>query len=266
MSLVPYFEGRAPPMVWIGANLMIDKSKVTHRDVELVIEAMDGILVHHSEAAVEKHFHPEFVQHNPWAKDGAAHVKEMCAFEFGVQMDRYVVQGDIVAYHGIYTAPNPLGDMPLLCVDLWRIQGDQIVEHWDALQPIPPDQVDAFVGGPGDGGAAVSQAQAASNAAVVRRVLEGSVGAEAFADGFTHHSPEGGDVRAFLDWRDSRSVEIRRTLASGDLVVAQLDTRGDKRQVVYAWFRVEDDELANLWTVTQDFVSDEEAATEHPHF
>ncbi len=244
---------------------MIDTDKVTNRDVKLVIEAMDAILVHHSEAQVEKHFHPEFVQHNPWAKDGAAHVKGMCAFEFGVRMNRYVVQGDIVAYHGIYTAPNPLGDMPLLCVDLWRVQGDQIVEHWDALQPIPPDQVDAFVSGPGDGGADVSPPQVASNAAFVRTVLEGNAGTEAFADGFVHHAPEGGDAKAFLAWRDSRSVEVRRTLASGDLVMAHLDTHGDKRQVVYAWFRVEGNRITNLWTVTQDFISDEEAATKHPH-
>ncbi|MEM6991851.1 MAG: nuclear transport factor 2 family protein [Myxococcota bacterium] len=234
--------------------------------MKLVIDAMDGILVHHSEEQVGRQFHPDFVQHNPWAKDGAAHVKEMCAFEFGVQMDRYVVQGDIVAYHGIYTAPNPLGDMPLLCVDLWRVQGNQIVEHWDALQPIPLDHVEAFVGGPGDGGADVPPAQVASNAALVRRTLEGTAGAEAFAAAFTHHSPQGGDVEGLLAWRDSRSVEVRRTLASGDLVMAQLDTRGDKREVVYAWFRVNGNKLTDLWRVTQDFVSDEEAATKHPHF
>ena len=245
---------------------MIERSKVTNADVKLVFEAMDGILVHHSEEQVQRQFHPDFVQHNPWAKDGAAHVKEMCAFEFGVQMDRYVVQGDIVAYHGIYTAPNPLGDMPLLCVDLWRVQGGQIVEHWDALQPIPAGQVEAFVGGPGDGGADVSPAQVASNAALVRRVVEGDAGADVFAAGFTHHSPEGGGATDFLAWRDSRSVEVRRTLASGDLVMAHLDTRGDKRQVVYVWFRVVGNEITNAWSVTQDFVADEEAANRHPHF
>ncbi len=244
----------------------MDKSKITDENVKLVVDAMDGILVEHSEARVDEHFHPDFVQHNPWAKDGAAHVKEMCAFEFGVQMNRFVSQGDIVAYHGIYTAPNPLGDLPLLCVDLWRVQGGQIVEHWDALAPIPSDHVEQYVGGPGDGGADVPPAEVASNAALVRSVLEGDRGAEVFAADFVHHSPEGGNVAALLGWRDGRSIEIRRTVSSGDLVLAQLDTRADTRQVVYAWFRVQGSKITNFWSVTQDFVGDAEAATKHPHF
>ena len=245
---------------------MIQRGNITDPNVQLVIDAMDAILVEHSETLVEKHFHPDFVQHNPWAKDGAAHVKEMCAFEFGVEMHRYVAQGDIVAYHGIYTAPNPLGDMPLLCVDLWRIQGDQIVEHWDALQPIPAELVAAYVGGPGDGGASVDAATVARNAALVRRVLEGTAGKDALTTAFAVQSPEGGSAESFLQWRDSRSIEIRRTLSSGDLVLAQLDTRGDSREVVYAWFRVSEGAITHAWLVTQAFVSDDEAATKHPHF
>ena len=245
---------------------MIERDQVTHPQVQLVIDAMDAILVEHSEVLVDEHFHPDFVQHNPWAKDGAAHVKEMCAFEFGVQMHRYVVQGDTVGYHGIYTAPNPLGDLPLLCVDLWRVQGGQIVEHWDALQPIPAEQVASYVGGPGDGGAIVDPATVARNAACVRQILEGTAGVEAFSPGFTLQSPEGGDAARFVQWRDSRSIEIRRTLSSGDLVMAQLDTRGDTRQVVYVWFRVEAGLVTHAWLVTQDFVADQDAATRHPHF
>ena len=73
----------------------------------LVQAAMDGILVHHDRVGVRRHFHPDFVQHNPWADDGGAHVEAMCDFTFGVEMRRWVIQGDLVAYHGLYTAPKP---------------------------------------------------------------------------------------------------------------------------------------------------------------
>ena len=64
-------------------------SELEKKNIQLVKDAMDGILVHHDERSVEKYFHPTFVQHNPWAKDGAAHVKEMCAFTFGLRAERW---------------------------------------------------------------------------------------------------------------------------------------------------------------------------------
>ena len=244
----------------------IDRSAVTDSRVQRVLSAMDGILVAHDEAAVERDFHPDFVQHNPWAKDGAAHVKEMCAFEFGVHVQRYVVQGDLVAYHGIYTAPNPLGDQPLHCVDVWRVQGEQIVEHWDALQPIPAEAVGAFLDGDGDGGAAVSPQVVAGNAARVRGFLEGTA-TDTLAGDVVWHRPGGGSAEALQAWQSEHTVEIRRTIASGDSVLAQLDTRvGTQRKVVYAWFRLHANRIEEVWMVTQDFVPDAEAATAHPHF
>ncbi len=98
----------------------------------LVETAMDAILVRHDRSEVARHFHEHFVQYNPWAEDGGAHVAAMCDFDFSVRMSRWVVQGDIVGYHGLYTAPNPLGELPLVGVDLWRVQGDQIVTRVSA--------------------------------------------------------------------------------------------------------------------------------------
>jgi hypothetical protein len=46
-------------------------SEVEEKNIQL---EKDAILVQHDEKSVEKHFHPAFVQHNPWAKDGAVHV------------------------------------------------------------------------------------------------------------------------------------------------------------------------------------------------
>lgn len=244
----------------------------------LVQDAMDGILVHHDRAGVREHFHPDFVQHNPWADDGGAHVEAMCDFTFGVEMRRWILQGDLVAYHGLYTAPNPLGENPLLCVDIWRVQGGRIVEHWDALMPVPPEVAAVMLAGGGDGFADVAPAQVAANAAAARRLWELGVRrrnaayiASLLAPSFTRHRPHVVDGRqALLDWVEANqpTVEVRKSVSSGDLVLVQLlVASGGKERVVYDLYRFDaDGRITDQWTVEQDRLSLAEAGNPHPHF
>ncbi|MEM9747779.1 MAG: hypothetical protein AAF945_13865, partial [Actinomycetota bacterium] len=161
-------------------------------NVDRMFAAMDGILVDHDEGSVDRHFSTHFVQHNPWALDGAAHVKEMCEYQFPLVSKRWVAQGDLAGYHGYYGTPNPLGETPLVCFDLWRVRGDKIVEHWDALMPVPDEATaEALTAGGGDGGADASDEQLALHAAEARRFLEVgvrngdlAVAAELLTDGF----------------------------------------------------------------------------------
>lgn len=250
----------------------------TARDLQqLVTHAMNAILVDHDRGAVRKAFHPDFVQHNPWAEDGGAHVEAMCDFTFGVEMARWIIQGDLVAYHGLYTAPNPLGDQPLLCVDVWRVQGDQIVEHWDALLPTPPDVASAMLAGNGDGLADVAPAAVARNAAAARRMLEAGVNAKDFAsvrsglaEGFVDRAPEDGNAASFVAALEAEAptYDIRHTIASGDLVLTHAAVRSEGRdQVVFDIFRFDDaGTIAEHWAVAQDRVPLSEAANLHPHF
>ncbi len=247
---------------------------------QLVQTAMDAILVRHDREEVRRFFHPDFVQHNPWAEDGGAHVEAMCDFTFGVEMRRWVIQGDLVAYHGLYTAPNPLGDHPLLCVDVWRVQGGQIVEHWDALAPMPAEAAEGMLAGPGDGLADVPPARVAKHAADVRRLLEigvrnadEGVVRSLLAPGFTMHRPDaapGKGTDALLAWVNAArpAVEVRETIASGDLVLAQLLVRSaDAEQVVYDLYRfAPNGTITDRWSVAQDRLPLAEAVNPHPHF
>ncbi|MEM9488370.1 MAG: nuclear transport factor 2 family protein [Myxococcota bacterium] len=244
----------------------------------LVTDAMNAILVEHDRAKVRGYFHGDFVQHNPWSADGSAHVEAMCDFSFGVKMNRWAIQGDIVAYHGLYTAPNPLGEHPLLCVDLWRVQGEQIVEHWDALQPMPAEVAELMIAGAGDGLAEVAPSRVAANAARARRLFELGVNkadreliTSLLAASFTVHRPKVTDGReAFTSWAASSrpSIAVKRTVASGDLVFAQLLVEiAGAEQVVYEILRFNDDgRITDQWTVAQDRVPLSEAANPHPHF
>lgn len=245
-----------------------------------VQDAMDAILVDHDRERVRAAFHPEFVQHNPWAADGGEHVVQMCDFEFGVEMKRWAVQGDVVAYHGFYTAPNPLGDMPLLCVDMWRVQGDRIVEHWDALQPVPQEVADLATAGEGNGLAERSPERVAAQAAAARKLLELGVNGRdtatidaILADGFTVHLPHaepGQGKGGFLRWvREAEpTITVKRTVSSGELVFAQcLVSHAKGEQVVYDIFRFDDEgRITDQWLVSQDRVPVADAANPHPHF
>lgn len=246
----------------------------------LVQTAMDAILVRHDRAEVRRHFHPDFVQHNPWAEDGGAHVEAMCDFSFGVEMRRWIVQGDLVAYHGLYTAPNPLGEHPLVCVDIWRVQGDRIVEHWDALMPQPAADAAIWLGGEGDGFADVPADRVAHHAAQARRLMEigvrrrdASTLEAILAPSYRAHRPGASPTdgrAALIQWVETAkpTVEVRKTIASGDLVLLQLEvTVGDKAQVVYDIFRFDADaRITDQWMVAQDRLPLAEAANPHPHF
>ncbi|MEN0062179.1 MAG: nuclear transport factor 2 family protein [Myxococcota bacterium] len=247
---------------------------------DLVQTAMDAILVRHDREEVRRYFHADFVQHNPWAEDGGAHVEAMCDFDFGVRMSRWAIEGDLVAYHGLYTAPNPLGEHPLVCVDVWRVQGDQIVEHWDVLMPTPEAEAEQRIAGPGDGFADVTPAQVAANTAAVRRLLEVGVRNSntgvidsILAPNFVIHRtdvPADGGRAGFVGWvqQAKPEIEVRKTIASGDLVFAQLlVTVGGKEQVVYDIFRFDTDgRITDQWMASQDRLPLAEAANPHPHF
>ncbi len=246
------------------------------RNVDTMFAAMDGILVDHDVDSVDQHFSPHFVQHNPWALDGAAHVKEMCEYRFPLVSRRWVAQGDLAGYHGYYGTPNPLGETPLVCFDLWRVRNGKIVEHWDALMPVPDvATAEALTSGGGDGGAAVSDEELARNAAEARRFLEVGVRSgdvavvdELLADDFGYHSaggPVGADA-AKERIGDGVPLTVNQVVASGDLVVAHVHVRGAEPNVTWDIFRMADGEIAEMWSLHQPIAPPEEQANTHPHF
>ncbi len=246
------------------------------RNVDTMFAAMDGILVDHDEASVDAHFSSHFVQHNPWALDGAAHVKEMCEYQFPLVSKRWVAQGDLAGYHGYYGTPNPLGETPLVCFDLWRVRAGKIIEHWDALMPVPDEATAVgLTEGGGDGGAAVSGEELAHNASEARRFLEAGVRPgdlevvdEVLADDFGYHSAGGvvGVEAAKERIAGGTPLAVKQVVASGDLVVAHVHVQGDEPNVTWDIFRMVDGRIAEMWSVHQPIAAPEEQANTHPHF
>jgi predicted SnoaL-like aldol condensation-catalyzing enzyme len=75
----------------------------------------------------------EYVQHNPQAGNGLQAVKDFFApvGPVDVEVHRVIAEGDLVTVHSHYKTWNMAG------VDIFRIDGGKIIEHWDVLQQVP---------------------------------------------------------------------------------------------------------------------------------
>jgi predicted SnoaL-like aldol condensation-catalyzing enzyme len=110
------------------------------RNQAIIIEVLTSAFTNRDFTALEKWFAPEYIQHNPFipgSREGLRkYVEDLPAgrhYEFGMAMS----QGDIVMSYGRYSG----GDTkPLVAMDIFRFDGDKVVEHWDVLQEEIPTE------------------------------------------------------------------------------------------------------------------------------
>jgi predicted SnoaL-like aldol condensation-catalyzing enzyme len=83
----------------------------------------------------------DYIQHNPAAQNGrdAAIAFLEPIFENNPQhrmtVHRVLVDADLIAVH-LHGQSSP-GDLGAAAVDILRVEGCRIVEHWDVTQPVP---------------------------------------------------------------------------------------------------------------------------------
>lgn len=93
------------------------------------------------EEAAAKYLGPVYIQHNPNFGDGpqafVAAVKGfVTAFpELHVEFKRFIAEEDLVAVHSHMTRQP--GDRGFAVADIFRLENDKIVEHWDVIQEVP---------------------------------------------------------------------------------------------------------------------------------
>jgi predicted SnoaL-like aldol condensation-catalyzing enzyme len=104
------------------------------RNKALVLEAMTSLFQRHDASAVERLYAPGYVQHNPNIPQGREALRALVVdisravhYEPGL----IVAEGDLVAIHGRIRG---WADLPQVVVDIFRIEGGRLAEHWDVLQ------------------------------------------------------------------------------------------------------------------------------------
>ena len=91
---------------------------------------------------------PTYRQHNPLIEDGMEGVKKFVAWIIANhpnargEIKRIFADGDHVILHSHWhgLSDNPGGEA---VVDIFRLEGGKVVEHWDVIQPIPETSANA---------------------------------------------------------------------------------------------------------------------------
>jgi predicted SnoaL-like aldol condensation-catalyzing enzyme len=91
--------------------------------------------------------HP-YRQHNPLVEDGMEGLKKFVAWvmsnhpEASYEIKRVFADGDHVVLHSHWhgLSDNPRGEA---VVDIFRLEGGKVLEHWDVIQTIPENSANA---------------------------------------------------------------------------------------------------------------------------
>src|SRR3982074_3626320 len=102
------------------------------RNKALVLEAFDALFNRRDFPSVEKDWSPTYIQHSaviPPGREGLLSLVRSLTRRYEPSLA--VAEGDHVMVHGRYSG----GGRPTrIVVDILRIEGGRIAEHWDVLQ------------------------------------------------------------------------------------------------------------------------------------
>ena len=115
------------------------------RKLDLVLRMYSEVLVPFDSSKVDQYISPDYVQHSSLAPPGRAALKEFLDFirqrspDAETHIKRSFVDGDHVICHTHVIRHK--GDPGLAVVDIFRVAGHYIVEHWDVLMDVPAKPV-----------------------------------------------------------------------------------------------------------------------------
>lgn len=107
----------------------------------LVLEFYEGVFVRHDLSVAERLLAEGYIQHNPRVPNGRAAFIAVFSRILAAnpaarsRVVRSAAEGDLVWLH-VHSQSNP-NDRGRAIVDIFRVAGGLIVEHWDVIQDVP---------------------------------------------------------------------------------------------------------------------------------
>lgn len=89
--------------------------------------------------AIDEYIGDVYIQHNPMAADGKQALKNVLEKWFvnapktKIDIQHIGADGDFVYLH----TRSKMGEKTMSVVDIFRIENNKIVEHWDVIQAVP---------------------------------------------------------------------------------------------------------------------------------
>lgn len=109
-----------------------------HRNKALVLDAMMSLFQRHDASAVDRLYARDYIQHNPDIPQGRVALRsivETLPSSVHYEPGLVIAEGDLVAIHGRIRG---WADEPQVVVDIFRVEGGKLAEHWDVLQSEVP--------------------------------------------------------------------------------------------------------------------------------
>ena len=100
----------------------------------LVLAGITGVFIDRDPTVLDRLFSDDYKQHNPQIPNGTAAIKSLLRDlprDFEYRPGLVVADGNYGMVHGRYIGWGP---KPIVGVDIFRVTGGKIAEHWDVLQ------------------------------------------------------------------------------------------------------------------------------------
>ncbi|HEU5157994.1 MAG TPA: nuclear transport factor 2 family protein [Streptosporangiaceae bacterium] len=222
--------------------------RVAERVGQAVLEMTTGP---DPDAAIDRHYAPDFIQHSPIFPGGRDGLKAMVkqAKDSGATYEllQAIGEGDHAV---LFARVTGLAEEPVLLFNFYRVAGDVIAEHWEGIQP---ESLRA-TGDPlmPEGHAQITDLdRTAQNRDLVRDLIEKVLigGNVAIIDDYVdedkliHHNP------LPLD-NSVEYVRLHRIIAEGNFVFSQSEGKIDGvPHAILQLVRVEDGKIVEHWDV-----------------
>lgn len=111
------------------------------RNKEIVVAFYNAAINDKDFEAASAYLGDQYIQHNPLAADGPEGLRAFLEFakenlpDFKAEIKQAFADGDYVILH-VHATRGP-EDRGSAVMDIFRLEGDKVVEHWDVIQPIP---------------------------------------------------------------------------------------------------------------------------------
>ncbi len=125
----------------VGSSARTTDESASERNKRLVKEFYGLAFNEHRPVdAANKFLAADYKQHNPMAADGrsgfiAAFGGQSKSDQSKIEFKRFIAEGDLVVIHSL--GRRNANDRGVAVIDIFRVKGNKIVEHWDVIQPIP---------------------------------------------------------------------------------------------------------------------------------